>query len=1114
MPDFTNTCPFDAYLSLTELFDVEEVSLHSSCIELNISNLLFPSGLNQNLLLPGAMASSDTQTGTVRIITKPAGSGVLRMGDLISLIPDGDSSLVDILYTSPNEVSGMISVANITVLDSQVTSSISIHNSNFAFHGVTNIFKSFDVSVSGSFSSSSGNWDEIAIDEQIVFLDGESSFQASLSSYLSAYMEDVVENVLSHRQVTNESALTAQAQLAIIQDSMNTVESKLVTLNSEYSDALQQQNSSGNIAIEAEAEILKSLDELSIDKEEVVDVCQEQPCEHHCLDGLSCTTCHIQATLAATGTCVQYQNSSKTVRVSGAVMDTQWRYQNQCKPCWGVQRLGYFLVPWKVECCRTVSVPFTTYKLDYHDQVVSAVKAIEEPCIVDVYKQSMPSLCCQSVLCATAIETPDCIVANSYCRDMQQAHLLQLDDKVAELYADFSKARINYTISELKVVEIEIQRSVLQQEAKLLQLAYESALVTTNIASQNLQAVMKQTEEYNNLIQLFSTFSDAMDIVHISKLAFNVSIADETPVVIPVVVTYDTPYTNQSYQVSIVINFDRSIEFILKTTAEEILEHFMSVSSTGLLKRRRESEEQTFSDFQQKCVMLQDVKNYFTQLSDSLNSSAAAVQVATATMAQVADNASSLASYNLTDGEPVNEGLVAYLSAYSTFADSTVSALAQLASDLEDNAIFMWQGTNELLHINSSAVGGETCIGFTDCFYAALGIIETMLRETSDEGSSLILESFLSFKDELLELSYVRTLNIEEAQTRMFLLDVSISALEDLGYWCTGAPTIISQPPPEVNVSIGATLSIECKAQSMLPFNYQWNKDGIVLADQEVSNMIITNIQIADAGEYSCSVVSDAGSDVSLQTVVNVYYAPVFNHSLMEVQVYEGTANGVTLACDAYSWPSPAWSWSYRLSSADAWQQIKAVSANVLTISDPQQENEGWYRCTATNWVASTSEAAFLMVLKSTVVRIKYPVSFDVSFNNTDLTVMNLHQLEAELLNKLPSILKTNTTTIEQLSVVNKDTFFTVSFDLITPSIPYTENDSIETIVTITDMVVMELEQVKQLLVSALTSSDGLVVTLSKVMMSSIADSLLINARVFVCPTGYGLDSNLLFCGE
>ena len=128
VPDFTRSCPIDVYLSLTEFLTVKQISLHSSCIELKIGNLPMPSGLELALILPGEQPSSNVGMGSIGIAMKLMDAPVLRLSHLISLLPNSNSDLVNLVYRSTNKVSGTISRANVSVLDSQLTTSISVEN--------------------------------------------------------------------------------------------------------------------------------------------------------------------------------------------------------------------------------------------------------------------------------------------------------------------------------------------------------------------------------------------------------------------------------------------------------------------------------------------------------------------------------------------------------------------------------------------------------------------------------------------------------------------------------------------------------------------------------------------------------------------------------------------------------------------------------------------------------------------------------------------------------------------------------------------------------------------------------------------------------------------------
>ena len=81
-----------------------------------------------------------------------------------------------------------------------------------------------------------------------------------------------------------------------------------------------------------------------------------------------------------------------------------------------------------------------------------------------------------------------------------------------------------------------------------------------------------------------------------------------------------------------------------------------------------------------------------------------------------------------------------------------------------------------------------------------------------------------------------------------------------------------------------------------------------MLLTSRSNTLSVQNIQRSEGGNYSCSVTSDSGIATSLPTIVNVYYQPILNRSLVNsVETFEGYDNGLSLACDAHSWPPPGW---------------------------------------------------------------------------------------------------------------------------------------------------------------------------------------------------------------
>ncbi len=74
---------------------------------------------------------------------------------------------------------------------------------------------------------------------------------------------------------------------------------------------------------------------------------------------------------------------------------------------------------------------------------------------------------------------------------------------------------------------------------------------------------------------------------------------------------------------------------------------------------------------------------------------------------------------------------------------------------------------------------------------------------------------------------------------------------------------ITTQPTNFPSVSIGASVSNRVVVSSAVPLNYQWRRDGNNLFAQTNATVVLTNVQLADSGEYTVVVTIVAGSVTS-----------------------------------------------------------------------------------------------------------------------------------------------------------------------------------------------------------------------------------------------------------
>ncbi len=80
---------------------------------------------------------------------------------------------------------------------------------------------------------------------------------------------------------------------------------------------------------------------------------------------------------------------------------------------------------------------------------------------------------------------------------------------------------------------------------------------------------------------------------------------------------------------------------------------------------------------------------------------------------------------------------------------------------------------------------------------------------------------------------------------------------------------MITKHPENQSLTVGSTLTlvVEAKGDNL---SYQWKKDGKNLSGKTQSTLVIPNVQIGDAGMYSCEVSNSCGITVSNPSMVSV----------------------------------------------------------------------------------------------------------------------------------------------------------------------------------------------------------------------------------------------------
>ncbi len=80
----------------------------------------------------------------------------------------------------------------------------------------------------------------------------------------------------------------------------------------------------------------------------------------------------------------------------------------------------------------------------------------------------------------------------------------------------------------------------------------------------------------------------------------------------------------------------------------------------------------------------------------------------------------------------------------------------------------------------------------------------------------------------------------------------------------------------EATANVGQEVTISVTADGTQPFFYQWLKGGFALGGAaQSSTYVLKNVQVADAGAYSCRISNSAGQTISDTATVTVIAPPV-----------------------------------------------------------------------------------------------------------------------------------------------------------------------------------------------------------------------------------------------
>jgi sugar lactone lactonase YvrE len=170
-----------------------------------------------------------------------------------------------------------------------------------------------------------------------------------------------------------------------------------------------------------------------------------------------------------------------------------------------------------------------------------------------------------------------------------------------------------------------------------------------------------------------------------------------------------------------------------------------------------------------------------------------------------------------------------------------------------------------------------------------------------------------------------------------------------------GSPPTIQVQPQNQNAGLGGTVNFAVTASGFPTPTYQWRRNDVPIPGATTNLLSVSNIQLAQAGNYTVVVSNSFGSVTSAIATLTVVSLPVIVTQPQSQTA--GIGQTVTLSVNAVGAPAPTYQWLFN------GQAISGATGSTLVLTNVQPSASGTYSVRVTNTLGSaTSVAATLTV--------------------------------------------------------------------------------------------------------------------------------------------------------
>jgi hypothetical protein len=237
------------------------------------------------------------------------------------------------------------------------------------------------------------------------------------------------------------------------------------------------------------------------------------------------------------------------------------------------------------------------------------------------------------------------------------------------------------------------------------------------------------------------------------------------------------------------------------------------------------------------------------------------------------------------------------------------------------------------------------------------------------------------------------------------------------------APAIINQPV-DVNSTGGMNALLSVSANSTAPLQYQWRKNGFPIDEATNTSLSFTPLTVFDSGNYSVVVWNGAGFVVS--RIARVTVAIALRITLQPSTLIVNPGSNVTFMVAATGTGLLRYQWQ-----KDG-QDIPGATLPTLVINNAQLANEAEYVALVSDDLSTVPTQGARLVVKVAPTIVSQPkgstnlvgssVTFTVGASGSIPMGFRWHRGSTVLTN-VPSLLKTNTFTINNLTLADSGVY-------------------------------------------------------------------------------------------